>query len=381
MNPQAFYFILICLFITEALPAEPVNFAFTWFLIKDDNAFRSRNPYDELVNTYALYAGKTLGTSASSFRIYYNGDLSRYSSYEDRQHNSHQLGLAYKKMITQDLTGTMGLSGRLRRNESKYIYYNVDTYSLYGNLQFEPDLANIYTFGLTYEKNNFREFNNIDNNEYSLFARYQHFFQNKISLTGEFSLGVKNYINQYQINYYGATPFFRFNQRYTEEAVKATLLSGSFNIGRSLTMNTGINAELGIQRYLGDPIEVIAGDIYYYTENDLYDDRFGFENERAALILTRQFGIGFQAKAGVSHQNKRYEGTPAFTAGGELSGSYRNDRQTDYFFLITKSFDTGIKFPNTISAFCKINFRNNPSNDPYYHYNDQLGIIGLTIGM
>ena len=372
-------FLLIMILAMSARVHAQNNFALTWYLMKDDNTFRSRNLYDEWINTFSVYAGKSFSNTSSSLRAYYNGDFSKYSNYEDRQNNSHQLGVALNHSLGSGMTGMLGLFGRTRRNQAQYMYYNTDAYNLYANVRYEPDLSKIYTAGISYKRNNFTEFSEIDNIEYKFFGRYQRFLQNRISLSGEVGLGIKNYVNQTVQNYFGDSIFGSFNQRYAEEQVSAMLLSGNFNIGKSLTERTGINLGFGGKRYIGDPIEAISGDVYYYTENDLYDDPYGYEDLYVSMALTRQFGVGFQMKLGADFQDKNYRGTPAFNDIGELMDVHRQDQRLNYYFIVTKKFITGLKFPGAIDGFFRFNIRHNTSNDPYYEYQDHLGMLGITL--
>lgn len=365
------------IFLTLLLFSIPVygqmDFAFTWYLIRDDNAFKNRNLYDELINTLSLSTGRTFSTNRSFFRIYYNGDYSTFSNYKDRRNNSHQIGTAVSRLISDKVIVNIGANGRIRRNNAQYIYYNVDTYNFYANFRYEPDYTKIFTGGVVLAKSNFKEFSDINNNEYRIFARYQQFFQNRFSFTGEIGFRNKNYVNQTKLDYFGFMRFF-------EESIRATFFSTNVNLGKSLTNKTGMNLGLGGRLFIGKPIEIFTDNgIYYYTENDLYDDPYGYENYFVNFNLTRQFMIGFQGKIGAEYQKKDYKGTPALSMDGELLGYYRKDTRADYYFSLGKTFKTGWSFPSAVDGFFRFLIRDNASNDPYFDYFDHLALVGLTI--
>ncbi len=363
---------LVFLFFSIPVYAQ-MDFSLTWYLIRDDNAFKNRNLYDELINTLSLNTGRTFSIDNSSFRIYYNGDYSTFSNYKDRRNSSHKIGTAMNRLIGDKVLTTIGAYGRLRRNNAQYIYYNVDSYNFYANIRYEPDYSRIFTGGVVLAKNNFKEFSDINNNEYRIFGRYQHFFQNRLSFTGEIGLGNKKYVNQTKLNYFGIMRFF-------EEPIRATLFSANVNLGKSLTNKTGMNFGFGGQFFLGEPIEILTNDgIYYYTENDLYDDPYGYQNYFANLNFTRQFAVGFLGKIGAEYQKKDYKGTPALSMLGEVFGDYRKDTRADYYFLISKTFKTGWSFPGAVDGFFRFLIRDNASNDPYYDYFDHLALVGITI--
>lgn len=370
---------LIIPFIDFPLFAQ-TNFALTYYLVRDDNAFRNRNIYDEWINTVSVYLGQNFSKTSSNFNIYYNGDLSTFTNNQDRQNNSHMIGFAPSWMFDNNKVVNFGAYARVRRNHSQYMYYNLDTYNFYGNFRYEPALTKNFTMGFALTRNNFLDFSEINNTEYRLYTRYQQFFEHRISLTGDINLGSKDYVNQKKLNFFGFLPGRMLFPRTTEEPIRATLVSGSLNLGKSLTDKTGMNVSAGGQWYISKPIQALTDQTYYYTENDLYDDPYAYENQSVSLNFTRQFAVGFQGKIGAEYQNKNYRGTPAFTINGDDSGKFRKDNRTDYYMLVTKTFQTGWRFPGTVEGFCRFLIRSNGSNDPYYHYKDHLGIIGITIG-
>lgn len=352
----------------------------TWYLIRDDNAFKNRTLNDDWINTVALYTGHSFSRWESTFRVYYSGDYATFSHYTDRQNNSHRAGIAVQKRLYELMTLNAGTYARIRRHKDEYNYYNADTYYAYTNLRIDPDLLKSLTGGFTYQRTYFKNFSDIDSREYQFFGKYQQFFQNRMSLTGELTFGSKNYVNQSLLQFFGFTPGTRFNApRYMEEPVIATMFSGAVNVGKSLTNKTGVNLTGGGQWYIGDPIQVFDDGVYYYTENDLYDDPYGYENWFAALTLTRQFGIGFQGKIGAEYQEKDYTGTPALDYDGNLLNTFRKDTRKEYFLLINKDFETSWKYPGKIGVFFRLLIRDNQSNDPYYDYTDHLSLVGFSI--
>lgn len=371
--------IFIILILTSPLYAQ-TDFSFTYYIIRDDNSFRSRNLYNEWINTFSFYTGHTFTGSSSLLRLYYTGDYSTFANYEERENNAHIFGVAGSPFTSKDVKINLGASARIRRNKGDYIYYDINAYNFYANFIYESELTKIYTLGLNLQRSKFLEFSQIDNIEYRLWGRYQQFFKNRLSFMGDIGISVKNYVNQKKMSFYGYSPGFLRIPRYIEEPVNATLLSSSVNIGKSLTSSTGMNITLGGQFFVSDPIESVLDGVYYYTENDLYDDPYSYQNLDSNINLTRLFGIGFQGKIGINYQKKNYKGTPALTSSGELSGNYRKDTRIDYSLLLTKTFFTDWKFPNTFDMFFRFLIRDNASNDLYYDYFDHLGMVGIAVG-
>ena len=138
---------------------------------------------------------------------------------------------------------------------------------------------------------------------------------------------------------------------------------------------------MGGHWFIGDPILAYSEGIYYYTENDLYDDPYSYQGPYVSLQVTRQFTFGFKAKIGVKLQAKEYAGTPALNDLAELSGEMRHDRRDEYFLFVSKRFRTNWRFPDSIDIFINLMYRNNPSNDPYYDFEDHIGLMGFSVDL
>ena len=356
------------------------NLSFTTFLIRDDNAFKSRQAYDEWINNSIFQIGHQLSNDKSRLQGYYSADLYSYASNTDLNSYSHKLTVAAATDV-DDYTFSLSAHANLRNYREQFIYYNVDRYNMEANLQYNPSLRQFYYAGFRLNRDEYTEFEDLDNVNYELYGKFQRFFQSRLSLTGNVSFGVKNYINQTVLEYYGIatlrSPFLRFR----EKPVKAGLLSASVNVGKSLMKSLGLSVALGGQWFIGDPITAYSQGIYYYTENDLYDDPYSYQGLFATLQLTKQFGIGFQAKAGIKFQNKDYAGTPALDDQGDLLGETRHDKRNEYFFYVTKKFLTGISFPSSVDLFLNLMYRKNPSNDPYYDFKDHIGLLGFSVNL
>lgn len=367
--------IISILFLGATVSAQ-TSALFTTYLIRDNNAFQSREAYDEWINNSSLQLGHQL--SGNDYRIagYYSAELYSYATTSELNSLGHKFGLNGSRYV-DDYTFNVNAYARLRNYNEPYTYYNVNRYDVHANMQYTPTLFDVYYAGVQFNKDKYGEFSDLDNLAYKIYGKYQHFFQNKISVTGYAAFGVKNYVNQSVMQYFGVGPMV---VRYREDPVKATLFSTYINIGKSLMPDLGLSVMLGGQWFVGDPIQAYSQGIYYYTENDLYDDPYSYQGGYINVQLTKQFAVGFQARAGVKFQNKDYAGTPALDANGRLVGDTRLDKRNEYFLYVTKSFQTGLKLPSTIDFFFNVMYRENPSNDPYYEYQDTVGLLGFSVG-
>ena len=97
------------------------------------------------------------------------------------------------------------------------------------------------------------------------------------------------------------------------------------------------------------------------------------------LQVTNQFAIGFQGKIGARYQSKDYAGTPALDEAGELLGETRQDQRIETFLFLSKKFRLPWSFPRSVDVFINLMVRNNPSNDPYYDFEDRIGLMGFSV--
>ena len=351
---------------------------FTSYLIRDDNAFKSREAYDELINSSSLLIGHRFGGESLKIQAYYNGDLLSYSTHSGLSNSAHKIGLS-GQYVQENVT--VNLRGTVKRHiyQEQVSYYDVDRYNLNLNMQYNPGLSSYYSLGLGINRDQYQAFEDLDNLSYQLSGKMQRFFQSKLSLTLESWIGIKNYVNQSVIQYYGqgnaGNPFVR----YREDPVEAAQIGLSINVAKSLTSRLGANLQVGGRRFLGDPIEAYSNGIYYYTENDLYDDPYSFQDGFVKLQVTNQFAIGFQGKIGVRYQSKDYAGTPALDEAGELLGETRQDQRIETFLFLSKKFTLPWSFPSSVDVFINLMVRNNPSNDPYYDFEDRIGLMGFSV--
>lgn len=376
---RALSFFSVLVLATGCLSAQ-TDVSFTSYLIRDGNTFKSRLARDEWITNPNLRVTHRLGNENYRLQGFYTGDFLLYATNNELNNHTHTFGVTgsyYDDLSTLSITA----SARLLNFRESFAYYSANRYSLSGSYEYVPTLEELYMLGVAVTNDDYREFDELDNASYRIYGRVQRFFQSKLSITGELGLGVKDYTNQSVINYYGSGIGWGNAARFNEVPVSAALFSASVNVGKSITSHTGISAGIGGQWFIGDPIVAYSSGIYYYTENDLYDDPYSYQGPYATLQLTEQISVGFQAKLGLKIHKKRYSGTPALNDVGQLTGAQREDTRSEYSFMISKKFRATWPISLGIDVFFGYVYRSNPSNDPYYEFKDHIGLIGFTVGI
>lgn len=371
---QCFGSVLILLFTTPIF-AQP-TMSITSYLVRDNNVFEGRDSYNMWMNHSALQLGYRWIMDGIRIRGSYTLDVNQYPDQTWFNSYSHLIALNTSYDFEDNVIQING-SARIREYDETLNYYNVNQYELTAQIQNSPSLQKLSSVGLVVQRETYSEYSDLDNLTYQLFGKYQYFFQSGLSLTANAQVGVKNYLNQTMLVDYGSGTD---SERTREDAVKAAQVASSIRIAKSITNKMGLSFEAGGQWFLGDPIEAYTGGVYYFTENDLYDDLYAYQGIYASLQLTRQFAIGFQAKLGARAQSKDYAGTPALDDEGLLLGETRKDTRREYYIATSKRIGTGWKVLSYVDVFANFMYRQNPSNDPYYDFDDQIGVIGLSLG-
>ena len=371
---QKLILIFLGMLISQAMSQPSVSI--TSYLVRDDNEYQSRDAYNTLMNHSSLQVGYGWDQQTIRLRGYYSIETNQFNDNSLFNSTAHQFLLKNSFDYRENIIQINGLF-KIRKYDDDLNYYNINQYQFSAQIQNSPSLERIGTAGLLIQKDMYPEYRDLDNFTYQLYTQYQYFFQGGLSLSGNASLGVKNYLNQSVHLDYGSDVD---PERTVEETVKASQIRGSVKLGKSLTRKMGVSLTLGGQWFVGDPIESYTGGIYYYTENDLYDDPYAYQGSYADVMLTRQFNIGFQVKLGARTQAKDYAGTPALDENAELKGETRWDTRNEYYLTINKKITTTWRIPEAISLFANFIYRQNPSNDPYYDFEDQIGVVGFSVG-
>ena len=365
--------LMILLAVSAHAVSAQTHASITSFVIRDGNTYTNRLAYDEWINNSQFRLEHSLGNGKYRITGLYGTDVLLYANNNELNNLTHRFRITGSQNTDYSTLSIAG-SVRLLDYRELYAYYSATRYSLNGRYAYNPSLDRLYMLGFDITRDAYEEFEELDNVSYRFYGRLQRFFQSKLSFSGECGLGVKDYRNQWVIEYFGVG-------RYSEEPVKAAMFSAAANIGKSITSRTGVSLRLGGQWFIGDPIMAYSDGIYYYTENDLYDDPYSYQGPYVALQLTRQFTTYTRAKLGLKYQSKDYAGTPALNEIGELTGNTRDDLRSEYSLMISKKFDTGKRIPSSIDIFFNYMYRDNSSNDPYYEFQDHIGLIGFSVGI
>ncbi|MFQ5769807.1 MAG: hypothetical protein ACE5HX_04690 [bacterium] len=366
----------------------------------DDNAFRNYAGLSDYATQISAYLAKDFGEENWQSRWFYRGSFDIFAQYDERNYHYHQVGAAWSRLLNdRENTLNLGINGKLRSNRSAYDYYNFTEAAGYGNFKFKFGYSTAVNLGYKIRSRWYSNIPDLSYIEHDFFVRYTHFFATRTTfmIAGEY--GRKQYqeqitednLAQWNMDDYGSHRggmghmwnggwFNNINSTSVKPSVGQWL--GQIRLAQSLTSSTGLSTDFMLRSNPGDGVRYLAGQVSgYTTEDELFDDPYGYESEEFGATLTQLLPWELTFKAGVESKWKDYDNRPALDLNGETlpSGELREDRQVVTWLRLSKSFNLlEGKSANLIAEFY---WMDNQSNDLYYDFQVTLLSLGIATSL
>lgn len=359
----------------------------------DDNAFRNYTGLSDYATQILAYVARDNSGDNWHSRLFYRGYVNLFTEYNDRNYHAHQLGFAWSRSLNEAGNAlNLGVNGSLRANGDLYNYYDYREASGYGNVKFNLDPASSTNLGYKIRGRWYSNLPELSYAEHYLFARLTHVFESRTTLMLEGNYGLKIYREQTIVASTSGTNVGHYGRHSggmghlsgngdnmgdsTSSQARVSQLEGKVRLSQSLTGSTGLSVEGSLSRNPVDGVRYLAGQVSgYTTEDELFDDRYGYETEEFSTTLTQLLPLEMQFRTGLVTAWKDYVNRPALDLNGEAlpSGELRNDRQLVAWFSLDKSFN------KIVTAFAEFYWIDNQSNDQYYDYKVSLISGGLSV--
>ena len=373
----------------------------------DNNAFRNYAGLSDNISQFSGYFAKDFSSEKWQSRLYYRGSYSLFAQYDARNYHYHQLGGAFSRVLSDGgNTLNLGINSSLRVNGTIYDYYNFQDASVYGNVKIVINSASNANLGYRLHGRRYSNLPDLNYSEHYFFARYIGFFQTRTTLMVESNYGLKIYQSHITgtqpvqedgqgfegygthrggMGHFGNTGSMGDNSHMSEIESNNTNPGvgqwiGQFRLAQSLTNATGLRVEFTLRRNPGGEIRYLAGQVSgYISEDELFDDHYGYESEELGTTLTQIFSGKVTLKASIDTRWKDYVKRNALDLNGDPvhDQSLRKDREVQFWFSLGKSFS--MPGGKSISLMGEFYWIDNRSNDLYYNY--QVSLISLGAGM
>jgi hypothetical protein len=320
-----------------------------------------------------LYFDNT--SKSQGLRAFYNASGALYEKYDYKSYQLHTLGLSfynYASELGDRINAGIDASTRLHSKDYKYYEYQQGRAFASAKL-----LLTRQIFG--YAGTNFRTRNYTSLAPYSYwqnisYLRLSRFFDSGTTIIAEADYMLKQYTD---VN---AAPIQDFSEIYTEGNGKSQQFVGLLKIAQALNAKTGLSLQTLVRRNLESSVRYLIDDAgYYYSDDELFDDVFGYEAEQVTLSLKRKLPWKMQATIGGSYIQKHYSNRVALDFDGYAidNAGLREDNRSIGWLTLNKRWQYST-YMAPVNLEFNFTFLNNGSNDPYYKFQSRYVSFGIS---
>ena len=301
--------------------------------------------------------------------LYYTGNTSVFSEYDDLFTHRHALGLGYARP-----SGTRG-AVYTGLDLSAFLYRPV--YDLYDHRQ-----ASAYVAGKGYGPDGtlgraglevrYREYPNAGEYthlEFSTHAQLQRSWQSGTTVQARGELGVKRFTRDASFDSAAV------GSRMTD-ARTLTQLTGRIKLAQAIGRQTGLQLLFIHRANLAGSNRTLTFDSYF---EDLIDDRYSHSGSEYRVVLKHVGHGGVELQATGRHLLRNYDDRPALELDGELvdGGVWREDRRNLVHLRAKKALPFAHGWPLLVHA--EWLYQQVDSNDPYYDASTRVYSTGVEI--
>jgi len=367
----------------------------------DDNAFRNYAEVSDYATQVSLYLAKDSSGRRWLSRFFYKGNYTLFGRYAERNYHVHHMGAAWSRIFGNDRHRVnFGINSSLRANRTLYDYYNFKEASGYGNVKVNVGPSTATHFGYKLRVRWYSNIPDLSYAEHYLFARLTHAFATKTTVMVSGNYSHKTYREQVTSTtlpewsdpdgsaHHGGRGHMGWRDGGIQTGESGTPQPsigqwiGQVRIAQSLSTRTGLSLNLILRRSQDTGIRYLTGQASgYTTEDELFDDRYGYQSEELSATLTQLLPLHLTFKAGVDMRWKDYIRRPALDLTGEplSSGALRSDRQIQTWLRVSKQIT--VLGGRAAALTGEFYWMDNLSNDAYYQYQVRLFSLGLSTAL
>ena len=345
----------------------------------DDNAFNNYLQVKDRLTEVSLQGAYDWETERDNLQLFYSGTLDYFALLPSRTYQTHSAGGVYSHLFGDD-DGTLLNAGgtfSLRDNHQEFSIYDHSQVSLYGNIRWSPlDLMRIKG-GYSFRSVTFTELQDLDYLEHVFFLQSSISLSTKTTVILQTDLGFKTYTTPTTEDTQGSGSQRGRPWGGTETAPTApgvTQLAGTVRIGQGIGDHTGISLTGRYQLSLAKESRYLTFEDGILTDDEIFDDHYGYEGPLVSLMLTQLLPAGFRFRTTGSIQARRYSDRPAFDLLGVQVALERIDTQSILSLSLDKSFPS-----LGLQASLVYDHITNISNDPFYSYRNHALSLWLTV--
>ncbi|MDZ7289695.1 MAG: surface lipoprotein assembly modifier [candidate division KSB1 bacterium] len=340
----------------------------------DDNVNNNYLSITDRVALLSLRMARDWEGERHNTQIFYIGSWNYFNTVNERAFHYHALGLTYSHLLGPEphTTFNTGLTYNFRVNRASYTFYDHQQISAYANLRHHLAERTLGRLSYTLRYLDFSELADFNYVEHYAFAQLTQSFTTKTTLILETDLGMKIYTTA-NVEESGAGR--GYGRRITTSTPRVTQWAGIARLGQGLREGTGLSLTAQYQRNLQKESRYLSSDYGLISDDELFDDHYGYEGWQTSLMLTQLLPAGMVMKLAASVQDRHYSERAAYDLSGNPIADTRVDTRKAFSVHVDKSFRSlGIVLGLTYD------YIRNASNDFYYDYNNRAITMQLSIG-
>ncbi len=312
---------------------------------------------------------------ASGLRAFYKGSAMLFQEFNYKSFHRHRLGLSYYKNFGQS-GGRLnaGLSASKRLHSPDYEYYEYQQGNGFVNIKVLLHPQAYGYAGVSFRLRNYSSLQPYSYWQNVVYLRGSRFFNTGTTIIAELDVMQKQYLQS------NPAPIDNLYELETKGDGNSRQIVGLVRAAQSLTPKTGLSVQALIRRNLQSSVRYIVDpEGYYYSDEELFDDIFGYAAEQLTMTVKRNLPWKMQASVGGTFIAKHYSNRLALDLDGyEIdNGSLREDQRSIVWLTIKKNWQYS-NYMSPVQLELSFTYLDNASNDPYYNFNARYFSFGLS---
>ncbi len=325
--------------------------------------------YRQIPDTYQDFLGQLhyrLVNPQTGLQIAYRFELTRFDRNPSRNNQTHIAGLDfYYSWLEKDNKLSAGIEGRNRLNSKVYDWSEYRQGRVYIGYKALLTSQLFAYFGWDGRMRTYPQLEPFSYWQNRGYLRLTRFFDSGTTMIMQIEALQKDYLDQSAIKMVPGFPELISIGDGASRQLLATM-----RLAQSLSPTAGLSADLSLRRNLTNAIRTLGtADGYYYSDDEMFDDPFGYEAEGLELALKKRLLHGWMMEIGGEALAKHYPNRLALDLAGEAFADQRirEDNRTSLWFSLRKSLRTHPDL-NPATLTFDLSWQQNRSNDPYYDY-------------
>ncbi len=338
----------------------------------ESNALRSSIPSKDRITERTLYVAHQWGGAELKGLLSCQLNSLTFADLAEHNYSVHSFGLTGQYDFAQSGWLRSGLQAKIRQGSETYTTLDYSEFEgfLDARIPFENYLTVVT--GYTLRRRDYRVVSELDNREHLLYGGVTVPFSDGTSVNLLTEGGYKFYSVPVSNAAVSGNP--------VGDAAKVGQWVNTVRLSRPLLENLGLMVYGRGRKNLGDKDVYISGlSSGYSSENDLYDDRYGYESVELGGMLSCQLAHTLLFRIGYDYADKKYQQMPLDLDGNVIAGvGSRGDTVKQLWCRAEKRFSFAGN-QRQLTLYSEYTWLNNDSNDTSFRYKASSMTVGVDV--